>query len=191
MFADVNGNKVYQGNPPKAKWSPRVGSVYSLNSKTVLRAGYGLYWAPWNYPAPSPSSYGAIGYSNNTSVLQTTVTPTISLTNPSPNGLVTPSGNSLGLLAGAGTAISFVDQNRTAPRVQQFSIDLQRELVANMAVTVSYVGARGDHLPLGGTANTAVNINQLDPKNPALGSAVVNASGPKPVFWKSPLFWPA
>jgi len=182
MFAGVNGNKTYQGNPPKAKWSPRVGSVFSLNSKTVLRAGYGLYWSPWNYPAPSPTSYGAIGYSNNTSVPQTTVTPTVSLTDPFPNGLVAPSGNSLGLLAGAGTSISFVDQNRTAPRVQQYSIDLQRELVANMAVTVSYIGARGDHLPLGGTANTAVNINQLDPKYLALGSAVLNASIPNPFF---------
>ena len=182
MFAGVNGNRMYQGNPPKAKWSPRVGSVYSLNSKTVLRAGYGLYWSPWNYPAPSPTSYGAVGYSNNTSVPQTTGTPTVSLTNPFPNGLVSPSGNSLGLLAGAGTNINFVDQNRTAPRVQQYSVDLQRELVANMAVTVSYIGARGDHLPLGGTVNSAININQLDPKYLALGSAVINQSVPSPFF---------
>ena len=39
-----------------------------------------------------------------------------------------------------------------------------------MAVTVSYIGARGDHLPLGGIGDTAVNINQLDPKYLALGS---------------------
>ena len=55
MYAGVNGNHTYQGNPPKAKWSPRIGTVYSLTSKTVLRGGYGLYWAPWNYPAPSPT----------------------------------------------------------------------------------------------------------------------------------------
>ena len=182
MYAGVNGNKTYQGNPPAAKYSPRVGAVYSLNPKTVLRAGYGLYWSPWNYPAPSPTSYGAIGYSNDTSVPQTTGTPSASLTNPFPNGLVKPSGNSLGLLAGAGTNISFVDQNRTAPRVQQYSIDLQRELVANTAVTVSYIGARGDRLPLGGTNNTAVNINQLDPKYLALGSAVLNQSVANPFF---------
>ena len=52
------------------KWSPRVGAVYSLNAKTVLRGGYGLYWAPWNYPAPSTSTsnYGQIGYTQNTLV---------------------------------------------------------------------------------------------------------------------------
>ena len=43
MYTGVNGNKTEQGNAPKAKWSPRVGAVYSIDSKTVLRGGYGLY----------------------------------------------------------------------------------------------------------------------------------------------------
>jgi hypothetical protein len=181
-FAGVNGNKTYQGDPPKAKYSPRLGAVYSLNSKTVLRAGYGMYWAPWNYPAPSPASYGAIGFSNDTSSPQSTVTPTVFLGNPFPNGLVKPSGNSLGLLAGAGTNVNFVDETRKSPRVQQYTADLQRELGANMAVTVSYVGARGDHLPFGGTNNTAININQLDPKYLAVGSTVLAQQVPNPFF---------
>ena len=54
-----------------------------------------------------------------------------------------------------------------------------------MAVTVSYIGARGDHLPLGGTVDTALNVNQLDPKYMALGSAL-NASGAQPVLRRSP-----
>ena len=189
MYAGVNGNNTYQGNPPKAKWSPRVGAVYSIDTKTVLRAGYGLYWSPWNYPVPSATSnngnYGQIGYTNNTSVPQPQGIPTVSLTNPFPNGLVSPTGNSLGLLSGAGTSIAFVDQTRTAPRVQQYSVDLQRELPANMAVTVSYIGARGDHLPLGGTQDTPVNINQLDPKYLALGATALSQSVPNPFFGNS------
>ena len=51
-----------------------------------------------------------------------------------------------------------------------------------MAVTISYIGARGDHLPLGGTDDTVVNINQLDPKYLALGSAVLNQAVPNPFF---------
>ncbi len=181
-FAGVNGNPTQQGDPPAAKFSPRLGAVYSITTKTVLRAGYGMYWAPWNYPAPSPTSYGAVGFSNNTSSPQSTVTPTVSMSNPFPNGLVKPSGSNLGLLAGAGTNINFVDETRKAPRVQQYTVDLQRELGNNMAITFSYVGARGDHLPLGGTVNTAVNINQLDPKYLALGSAVLNQTVPNPFF---------
>ena len=113
---------------------------------------------------------------------QTAGTPTVTLTNPFPSGLVAPLGNAPGALSGVGTTISYVDQNRTAPRVQQYSVDLQRELPGAMAITVSYVGARGDHLPLGGTVDTVVNINQLDPKYLALGAAVLNQTVPNPFF---------
>src|SRR5262245_1840635 len=181
-FAGVNGNPTQQGDPPAAKFSPRVGAVYSLSTKTVLRGGYGMYWAPWNYPAPSPANYGGIGFSNSTAVPQSTVTPTTTLTNPFPNGLVPVSGSRLGLLAGAGTSINFGDETRQAPRVQQWTVDLQRELGSDMAVTFSYVGARGDHLPIGGTVNSAVNINQIDPKYLALGSAVLNQQVTNPFF---------
>lgn len=184
MYVGVNGNKEYQGNPPKLKWSPRVGGVFSINSKTVLRAGYGLYWSPWNYAVPSSvtSNYGQVGFTQNTSSPQTTTTPTVTLSNPFPGGLVQPLGSALGPLSGVGTTISYVDQNRTAPRVQQYSADVQRELRGSMAVTISYIGARGDHLPLGGTIDTVVNINQLDPKYLALGPSVLSQTVPNPFF---------
>ncbi|HMD36898.1 MAG TPA: carboxypeptidase-like regulatory domain-containing protein [Vicinamibacterales bacterium] len=186
MYAGVNGAATTQGNPPGAKWSPRVGAVYSLDTKTVIRGGYGLYWAPYNYPVPSATSnngnYGQIGFTQNTTVPQSTVTPTVSLSNPFPNGLVQPKGNTLGLVTGAGTSISFVDQTRSAPRVQQYSVDVQRDLGSSLAMTVSYVGARGDHLPLGGTVDSAININQLDPKYLALGNGVLNQQVANPFF---------
>ena len=53
---------------------------------------------------------------------------------------------------------------------------MQQELPGHMALTVSYIGARGDHLPLGGTADTALNVNQLDPKYMALGSQLTTRS---------------
>ncbi|MCU1383736.1 MAG: TonB-dependent receptor [Acidobacteria bacterium] len=149
-----------------------------------LRGGYGLYWAPWNYAVPSnaTSNYGQIGYTNNTVSPQTPGTPTVSLSNPFPNGLAPVTGSAAGYLSGVGTTISYVDQTRTAPRVQQFSIDLQRELPGAMAVTASYIGARGDHLPLGGTVDTVVNINQVDPKYLSLTAAQLSAQIPNPYF---------
>ena len=50
-----------------------------------------------------------------------------------------------------------------------------------MAITVSYIGARGDHLPLGGTNDTALNVNQLDPKYMALGARLSDTL-PNPFF---------
>ena len=94
MYAGVDGNKTYQGNAPAVKWSPRVGAVYSLNDRTVLRGGYGLYWAPFNYPIPSTSAsnYGQVGYSQNTILTSSRSNPT-TFENPFPNGIELPSGN--------------------------------------------------------------------------------------------------
>jgi hypothetical protein len=183
MYAGQNGANDFQGNPPKAKWSPRVGAVYSFDSKTVLRGGYGIYWAPWNFQQPSTTSnnYGQAGYTLNTPTPQGQFIPTVTLDNPFPNGLVQPAGNSLGLLAGVGTTIRYIDQNKGAPRVQQYSMDLQRELPGNMSVTLSYIGARGDHLGFGGTADGTINVNQLDPKYMALGTRLSDAL-PNPFF---------
>jgi trimeric autotransporter adhesin len=190
MYAGQNGANDFQGNPPKAKWSPRVGAVYSFNAKTVLRGGYGIYWAPWNYQQPSSTSnnYGQTGYTVNTSTPQGEFVPTLTLTNPFPQGLVQPQGNSLGLLTGVGTSVNYVDQNKGAPRVQQYSADLQRELAGNMAVTVSYIGSRGDNLGYGGSADATININQLDPKYQALGARLSDQL-PNP-FFGSPIAGP-
>src|SRR5581483_5343426 len=184
VFAGVNGAPTTQGNPPKIKASPRLGIVYSINSQTVLRSGYGIYWAPYNYPAPSTSTnnYGQDGYTQNTFVQQTAGTPTVTLTNPFPTGVLQPTGNSKGAATLLNNNISFIDPNRSAPRVQQWSADLQRELGGGMALTFTYMGARGDHLPLGGSNDVPININQLDPKYLALGTAALSAQVPNPWF---------
>jgi hypothetical protein len=176
MYAGVDGNKTSQGNPPAIKWSPRVGGVYSINNDTVVRGGYGLYWAPFNYPIPSTgaNNYGQVGYTQNTILTQTRSNP-VTLTNPFPSGVASPSGNALRALTNLDSNISYVDQDRTAPRVHQYSVDLQRELAGNMAVTVSYMGAKGYHLGLGGSNDLGININQLDPRYLALGSALNDA----------------
>src|SRR5262245_8477352 len=182
QYAGVNGAPTTQGNPQKIKASPRVGIVYSFDAKTVLRSGYGVYWAPYNYPAPSTSTsnYGQVGFTQNTLVQQTAGTPTVTLDNPFPTGVLQPTGNSRGALSGLNTNLSFIDPNRKAPRVQQWSADLNRELGNGQALTFTYMGARGDFLPLGGSNDVAININQLDPKYLALGSAALGQALPNP-----------
>src|SRR5262249_51731925 len=174
MYAGVGNNKISQGNPPSVKWSPRAGFAYLFTSRTVLRGGFGMFLAPYNHPIPhtTDNNYGQVGFTQNTVVPQSSPIPTVTLDNPFPNGVVRPSGSSRGALSGVGTTISFVDQNRKAPRVQQYSVDIQRELPGNMSIKIGYVGARSDHLGLGGSVDTPVNINQVDPKYLSRGSAL-------------------
>ena len=180
MYAGVNGNPEVQGDQPTAKFSPRVGFVYSANSKTVLRGGYGIYQAPWNYQSIGSANYGQVGYSQNTFSVQGQYAPTTTLTNPFPTGVVQPRGNSLGALEGVGTNIEFIDQDKKAPYVQQYSIDINRELAGSLAVGVEYNGATGRNLGLGGSNDGTININQLDPQYLSLGATALNAQVPNP-----------
>jgi len=111
----------------------------------------------------------------------TSSVPTVSMSNPFPNGLVQPSGNANGLLTGVGGDVYFVDPNKGAPRVQQYSFDLQRELGGGVTVSAGYTGLTGSNLSWGGSGNALININQLDPKYQTL-VADTTKSAPNPFF---------
>jgi hypothetical protein len=155
LYAGQNGAPTSVGSPPSVKLSPRLGAAFSLNQRTVIRAGYGLFWAPW-----SSGFEASTGYSATTNLQQNVNRPITSITNPFPSGLAPISGNANGLLTGVSSSISFIDPARGAPRVHQYSADIQRELPGDMSVGLTYMGARGQNLTFG----ASVNINQVDPR---------------------------
>ncbi len=181
MFAGENGNNTQTGNVPGVKLSPRFGMAFSVNDRTVVRAGYGLFWGPWQSGVQSTP-----GYSQTSTLQQDTLVPITAINNPFPNGLTPITGNDLGLLTGASSAVTFIDQDRDAPRVHQYSVDLQRQLPGDMSIGLTYMGSMGRHLTWGGTATGSVNINQLDPRFLALNNVNgVNALTqlvPNPMF---------
>ena len=161
IYAGVNGAPSSVGSPPAIKASPRLGVAYSLNQQTVVRAGYGLFWAPWSSGVESSA-----GYSATTNLQQDVNRPITSITNPFPSGLAAVSGNAQGMLTGVSSSISFIDPARTAPRVHQYSADMQRELPGDMSVGVTYMGATGHNLTFG----ASININQVDPRHIGLNN---------------------
>jgi len=178
LFAGVNGANDYQGDPKTIKPAPRVGATYAIDTNTVLRAGYGLYWAPWNYPGAG-TGYTSTGFSRSTSMIQSSADSDVPLTqmdNPFPGGLQVPIGSSQGLLTGVGGRIDYVDQFKGNPKVQQYSIDVQRQLPGSMAITFGYVGATGRDIGYGGVTDAIININQIDP-------AVARAAFPLGTGW--------
>ena len=181
VYAGQNGANEYQGDPPALKFSPRVGAVYSINPKTVVRAGYGVYWAPWNYQGVGSANYGQIGFSRNTFISQGQFSPSVTVDNPFPRGADQPVGNALGALTGVGSQIEFIDQDKKAPYIQQYSVDVSRELPGSIAIGFEYVGATGRDLGLGGSNDGVININQVNPSFLSLGPALLEQV-PNPFF---------
>ena len=129
-------------------------------------------------PVPGTANYGQIGYTQQTFVAQANnLIPTVSLDNPFPNGLQQPIGNSLGLLTGVGGQYSVREREPAVPTRAGVPLDIQRELPGKTAVSVTYMGTRGDNLSSG----SGLNINQLDPKYLDAGAAL-NAQVPNPFF---------
>ncbi len=186
QYAGVDGNPTHQSDPSKKKFSPRVGFAWSVDPRTVVRGGYGLFWAPYQYAFPTEDNLGARGFTQITDYVASTdggLTPcaTCSIVNPFPNGISQPSGSANGILTGAGGTVNFVDQFRRSPYVHQFSLDFQRELPGGIVAGIGYVGARTERIGVGGNDSGVVNINQLDPSFQGLGSALLDPV-PNPFF---------
>jgi hypothetical protein len=185
LYAGVNGNPEHQGDPQALKWGPRAGFAWSLDESTVLRGGYGVFWAPYQ------STYEIrAGYDAPTFYIASTdggLTPAGTLSDPFPYGLEQPVGSSLGLLTGAGGDVEFPDQFRKSAYVQQYSAELQREIPGGVVLSAGYLGSRSDRLGLAGVNFASpVNINQVDPRYQSLGSSLLDPV-PNP-FFGNPIF---
>jgi hypothetical protein len=167
----AGNGKTTVGNWNSNKFGPRVSVAYQVNSKTVVRGGYGLFWAPqFQIGAPIATP----GYNATTSYIASNdgfYTPVGSISNPYPNGIAQPAGNSLGASTGIGQTFSLIDPRAKSPRVHQFSIDIQRELPFGIAAELAYVGSRSNHMVLGAPT---VNGNALDPSLLSQGSALLS-----------------
>jgi hypothetical protein len=188
VYAGVDGAPTHQGDPPAVKLSPRLGATWSMNDRTVVRGGYGLFWAPWQY---TQTGHATIGFTRTNEMAQSaaeSAVPLTSLENPFPSGLVPPTGSSLGILTGLGGDIEFVDQDKGAPKVHQYAIDVQRELPGQLSVSLAYMGAKGVDIGYGGSTQVPIELNQINPANlprDAAGrwdAAALRRSVPNPFF---------
>jgi trimeric autotransporter adhesin len=174
-YAGQNGNPTTCCNVPGTKFGPRIGVAYQITPKTTLRGGWGMFYAPTIF---STDASIAPGYTQSTPYVASNngnSTPANSLSNPFAAGVLQPVANTMGALTSIGSTFNFLDQNRTAGLVQQFSFDVQRELPYGIALEAGYIGSRSRHLQPSPTGNGNMNINQLPVEYMSMGSALNTA----------------
>ncbi len=167
-FASAGRRRVHDWD--KVNFAPRVGFAYSMDNKTVLRWGAGLFFSPLDISNNAVGFSPSNGYSATTPLvasLDNGVTPFRTLANPYPDGLVAPTRDSLGASTFLGQAPTIWDSHPVLGENYQWNFDVQRQLPGNMIADVSYAGSRGIHL---GFRNR--EMNALDPRFLSLGTGL-------------------
>ncbi len=142
LFAGVDGHPRSIAPANFRAFGPRFGFAWQTAAKTVVRAGFGIFYSPM---ISNQSFTGTIGSFNaSTSFVGSTdngVTPFATLANPYPNGLLTPPGAAAHLMGQAGNSLTILNPNIRMPYTEQWEFSVQRELPARMLVEASYLGS--------------------------------------------------
>jgi hypothetical protein len=164
-FAGVNGSGGQIYTDQSKIFSPRAGFAWSptaLHGKAVIKGGAGILVDPILLPISGSSPgvggsnqiYATLnqpGFSQTTNMTVTGnnyLTPTATLSNPFPSGVLQPSGSALGAATNLGSSIVFVDPHLLNPYVARWELSVQYELPKQFVLEVAYIGNRGNHLPI-------------------------------------------
>jgi hypothetical protein len=146
LYAGVNGQSRNLWDRDGNNFMPRIGLAYSLTPKTVLRAGYGIFYTSMGIRRGDVIQ---TGFSYTTSLVPTLdsgLTFISSLANPFPNGITEAPGASQGVNTYLGQNISFFNTKLATPYMQRWQFGLQRELPGRVVLEATYMGNRGTKL---------------------------------------------
>jgi len=178
VFAgDAYGANSFGAPYPEDNWyggiAPRLGGVYNLNDKTVVRAGWGIFYTQAFYPGWG----GGIqqdGFATDASFSSSLggVQPAFYLDQGLPQTFTPPPIIRDDYDNGKGILYRPADANKR-PYAHQWNVTVDRELGRNLSLSVAYVGSAGRRLP-----SSIAPINAINPSYLSMGDALNNEFTP-------------
>lgn len=163
-------------------FEPRLGLAYKLlgSDKTVVRAGYAIYhdsaWSMgaqglWQNPPffAESDAFAAAGCPFATSYCATVLGAKPTGVGLSQGFALLPTAPTLSTFTGT---LFYQPPNFKVGKVQQFNVNVERQLPGNVVLTVGYAGSRGNHILVAGN-----DINTAGPVNCAVGVIGCNPDG--------------
>ncbi len=160
--------------PDRNNWGPRIGFAYrpTFLADMVVRGGYGIYFTPQISNAIFAMAEGAQATSGAQLIGNTTTTPNILFNNPF-------------ALAQTSGALNFAVSNDPEMRdsyTQQWNLNVQKKIFANIVIDAGYVGSKGTKLLVTfGDLNRPIDV--VDPRTPGLPS--LNSRRPNQFFQRA------
>jgi hypothetical protein len=163
-FAGQNGEPRGQFDSTYGNFGPRLGLAYRLDNNTVIRTGYGIFYAP-RFGTTGAQNFGMPGAQVTTPWVSSLdgVTPVTTLDNPFPTGLLQ-APDTIVYRTQLGLGLLVMDRdNKSNIYNQQWNFTLQRQLPGEWLIEAGYAGNKGTRIPV------SIDFNQLDPRYQALG----------------------
>src|SRR5271157_2889092 len=178
MIKATSGSLFNRGlvHPDYRDFGPRLGLAYSIDPKTVVRAGYGISYTFFNRPGSAQEGinapqalFGVLSQSNPTSPTFLTTLNSFSTNIASPAAFNPVNTNPV-----------YTPPDSKWPRIQNWFFSVQRQLPKNTVLELAYNGNHSTRLPI------IADYNQAAPNQPGQ-SLGVTARVPIPTF--GPITW--
>jgi hypothetical protein len=176
-------------HPDYKDFGPRLGLAYSIDSKTVVRAGYGISYSFENRPGSAQEGINApqalfgiltqsipSGGAVPASFLTTQNSFTTNIASPANfNPLV--------------SNIDYISANTRWPYIQSWLVSVQRELTKDTVIELAYNGNHSLRLPIIADYNQAFPNQQTATCNSQITSGCLGVQARRPIQSFGPITW--